>query len=135
MRRPNAGVFLMGRKARQKLIRTTPEPVIAAAASDAPPAPDGWRAREWTIVALLVAITIIVFGQVATHAFLNFDDDQFVYGNHHVLGRDLSWALTSTELGWHPLTWLSHTLDVTIWEGRGDVSPHERTSARDQHAA
>jgi len=115
-----AGVFRMGRKARQKLTRNAPEPAIIAA-PDAPPPPAAWSAREWTIAALLLALTFIVFGQVASHAFLNFDDGQFVYENQHVLNRDVSWALTSAEIGWYPLTWLSHMLDVTIWGQRAGM--------------
>ena len=91
-----AGVFRMGRKARQKLTRTAPEPVVAVA-PDAPPVPAAWTVREWTIAALLLALTFVVFGQVASHAFLNFDDGQFVYENQHVLNRDVAWALTSAE--------------------------------------
>ncbi|HEV7484444.1 MAG TPA: hypothetical protein VGQ65_02085 [Thermoanaerobaculia bacterium] len=114
-----AGVFLMGRKARQKLTRTAAAPVEAAV-PDAPP-PSRWAAREWTIVAILIALTFIVFGQVTSHAFINFDDGQFVYENQHVLNRDVSWALTSAEIGWYPLTWLSHMLDVSIWGQRAGM--------------
>jgi hypothetical protein len=70
---------------------------------------------------LLIALTFIVFGQVTSHAFINFDDGQFVYENQHVLNRDVSWALTSAEIGWYPLTWLSHMLDVTIWGQRAGM--------------
>jgi tetratricopeptide (TPR) repeat protein len=115
-----AGVFCMGRKARQKQIRTAAEPVVAAAVLDAPPAPQ-WGARDWTIIALLIAITFVVFGQVTTHAFINFDDGQFVYENQHVLNRDVAWALTSADIGWYPLTWLSHMLDVGIWGQRAGM--------------
>ena len=118
-----AGVFRMGRKARQKqVLRSQPEPVVAAAASDAPLLPPlQWEARDWTIAALLVALTFIVFAQVSTHSFLNYDDGRFVTGNQHVLNRDVGWALTSTEMGWQPLTWLSHMLDVTIWGQRAGM--------------
>jgi tetratricopeptide (TPR) repeat protein len=109
----------MGRKARQKLIRTEPAPVIAAA-PEAPP-PVAWQARDWTIAALLIAITFVVFAPVTTHAFLNFDDGRFVFENQHVLNRDVSWALTSTEIGWYPLTWLSHMIDITMWGQRAGM--------------
>ncbi|HEV7571430.1 MAG TPA: hypothetical protein VGQ21_08005 [Thermoanaerobaculia bacterium] len=109
----------MGRKARQKQTRTAAVPVVAAA-PDAPP-PARWGAREWTIAALLIAITFIVFGQVTTHSFLNFDDGQFLTENQHVLNRDISWALTSADISWLPLTWLSHMLDVTIWGQRAGM--------------
>ncbi|HEX3579532.1 MAG TPA: hypothetical protein VHY33_13290 [Thermoanaerobaculia bacterium] len=100
--------------------RTAAEAVVAAAAPDAPP-PMPWGARDWTIATLLVALTFVVFGQVATHAFINFDDGQFIYENQHVLNRDLSWALTSADIGWYPLTWLSHMLDVSMWGQRAGM--------------
>jgi tetratricopeptide (TPR) repeat protein len=114
-----AGVFCMGRKARQKLTRTAPPPVIAAAPEVAPSLP--WQARDWTMAALLIAITFVVFAPVTTHAFLNFDDGRFVYENQHVLNRDVSWTLTSAESGWYPLTWISHMLDVTLWGQRAGM--------------
>ena len=49
-----------------------------------------WQARDWTIAALLIALTFVVFGQVATHAFINFDDGQFIYENQHVLNGDVA---------------------------------------------
>src|SRR3954452_15058632 len=118
-----AGVFCMGRKARQKqILRNQPEPVAVAAVADAPLLPPPrWGARDWTIAALLVALTFIVFAQVTTHSFINYDDGQFIYENQHVLNRDVSWALTSAQIGWYPLTWLSHMLDVTIWGSRAGM--------------
>lgn len=74
---------------------------------------------DWIIVAAIVALTFAVFGQVASHQFTNYDDGQFVYENPQVsqglTGASISWALTSAEIGYYPLTWLSHELDVTLW--------------------
>ncbi|MEA2338233.1 MAG: protein O-mannosyl-transferase [Thermoanaerobaculia bacterium] len=109
----------MGRKAREKQIRSA-GPRSEAAAEAAMPAPR-WGGREWTIVALLLVLTIAVFGQVASHSFINFDDGQFIYENAHVLNGDVTWALTSAEIGWYPLTWLSHMLDVAIWGQRAGM--------------
>lgn len=68
---------------------------------------------------LLVVITFGVFGQVASHAFLNYDDGQFIYENPHVsqglTGSSVAWALTSAEIGYYPITWLSHELDVQLF--------------------
>ena len=111
----------MGRKAREKLIRTAVEPHVESAVEAAPPAASEWSWREWTIVVFLAAITIAVFGQIASHAFLNFDDGQFIYENQHVLHGDVGWALTSAQLGWYPLTWLSHMLDVAVWGQRAGM--------------
>jgi len=108
----------MGRKAREKQIRVAEPRVVAA---DVAPVANPWNRREWMIVALLIAITAAVFGQLATHAFLNFDDGQFITENQHVLHGDISWALTSAEIGWYPLTWLSHMLDVAVWGQRAGM--------------
>ena len=110
----------MGRKARQKQVRAA-EPHEVAAVEETLPAAASWGARDSIIVALLIILTFIVFGQVASHAFLNFDDGQFIYENPHVLKWDVRWALTSAELGWHPLTWLSHMLDAAMWGQRAGM--------------
>src|SRR5712691_1758624 len=71
------------------------------------------------ILAALAILTLVVFGQVTSHAFLNYDDGQFVYENEHVKGGltadSIGWALTSASIGWYPITWLSHMFDVDLW--------------------
>ena len=65
----------------------------------------------------LGAIVIALYWNVRGYQFINLDDDVYVYLNHHVkagltLGS-LRWAFTDVGNGnWHPLTWLSHMLDV-----------------------
>jgi len=110
--------FFMGRKARQKQTRVAAVETVSETAS---PVVIDWTSRDWIIIAVLVALTLIVFGQVASHAFLNFDDGQFIYENQHVLHGDVAWALTSAETGWYPLTWLSHMLDTAIWGQRAGM--------------
>ncbi len=69
---------------------------------------------------LLAAITLALYNPVARHPFVNYDDDKYVTENPHI--RDgltwstFTWALTSTEqANWHPLTWISHALDVSLF--------------------
>lgn len=104
----------MGRKSRDKRNRAPVSPAALAAAGAT-----GVRRGAWLASAALVALTFAVFGQVGSHSFLNYDDGQFLYQNDAVMrGLSLSsirWALTSTSLGWYPLTWLSHMLDVELW--------------------
>jgi hypothetical protein len=109
----------MGRKAREKQFRVA-EPRVAAPREVVPDAPV-WTPRDWSIVVLLAAMTFVVFGQVVSHAFLNFDDGQFIYENQHVLHGDIVWALTSADIGWYPLTWLSHMLDVAMFGQRAGM--------------
>src|SRR3954469_19011834 len=64
----------------------------------------------------LAAIIWVVFGQTRRHAFINYDDDMYVYQNLVVLAgltrRGFLWALTFAEIGhWHPVTWFSHMVD------------------------
>jgi len=76
-------------------------------------------------VSLLVMTIAVVFGQVAGFSFVNIDDGVYVSENPHVregLSREgVSWAFRAARSGhWHPLTWLSHMLDVELfglWAG------------------
>jgi protein O-mannosyl-transferase len=106
----------MGRRSPQK-------PVAAAPLAMRRPRVAG---RDWLVAAGLVLLVFTVFGQVAGHKFLNYDDGQSIYENAHVsqglTGSSIEWALTSAETGWYPLTWLSHELDVTVWGVR--PGPH-----------
>jgi tetratricopeptide (TPR) repeat protein len=68
----------------------------------------------------LVGLVAVIYGQTLGHAFIWFDDRVYVSKNAHVL-RGLTWegvlwAFRSIhEANWHPLTWISHMLDVTLW--------------------
>lgn len=110
----------MARKSR------TPEPAPQSApAAASRPEPRAaleslpWTPREWKLAAILVALAIAVFGQLASHTFLNYDDGQFIYENDAVkqglTGSSIDWALTSASIGWYPTTWLSHMADVSLF--------------------
>ncbi len=68
----------------------------------------------------LAALVVIVFSPVRNFGFVSFDDPWFVTGNPQVLAglswRGVGWAITAgSEFYWHPLTWLSHMLDVQLY--------------------
>jgi tetratricopeptide (TPR) repeat protein len=67
----------------------------------------------------LIVAVLAVFGQTVYHGFIDFDDDQYVFENPHVMGfttHGLIWAFTDTHaVNWHPLTWLSHMLDCQLY--------------------
>jgi tetratricopeptide (TPR) repeat protein len=76
-------------------------------------------------------ITLALYNPVNRHPFVNYDDDRYVTENPHVrqgLTSDtFRWALTSTEqANWHPLTWMSHALDVSLY--RLNPAGHHFTS-------
>src|SRR6266699_3802078 len=72
------------------------------------------------ICALLALATFAVFCPLLECDFVNFDDPKYVTSNPMVqrgLSREgLRWAFTNTHAAnWHPLTWLSHMLDVQLF--------------------
>ncbi len=78
------------------------------------------RAREFSICAGLAVAVWMVFGQVAGHGYINFDDFDYVGENYAVLDG-LSWeavkfAFTSRiTANWHPITWLSYMADAHMF--------------------
>ena len=76
------------------------------------------RRKEIIICLFLVVTTLAVFWQMTNHEFLNYDDDIYITKNHHVqVGLEgIAWAFTATDAAnWHPLTWVSHMLDVQLY--------------------
>ena len=64
--------------------------------------------------------TLAVDGQIRTHDFIGYDDDKYVTENRYVsqgLSKEsVIWAFRSTHASnWHPITWLSHMLDVELF--------------------
>ncbi|MFC1851516.1 tetratricopeptide repeat protein [candidate division CSSED10-310 bacterium] len=69
---------------------------------------------------VLAVTTFVVYIQVWHHPFINFDDPRYVSQNPHIqsgLSLDgFRWAFSSTYASnWHPLTWLSHMLDIQLY--------------------
>jgi protein O-mannosyl-transferase len=89
-----------------------------------------WRlaAHPAAVAVLIAVVTIAAFWPVTRAEFLNYDDPQYVTANVHVLTgltwENMVWAFgTYHASNWHPLTWLSHMLDTTLF-GRGPGGPH-----------
>src|SRR5208282_5567568 len=69
---------------------------------------------------LLFFSTLALYYPALRNGFVNYDDPAYVTANWHVQqglsATNLKWALTSTaEANWHPLTWISHMLDVQFF--------------------
>lgn len=76
------------------------------------------RSQTLIICLLLVLAVAAVYSDVPSHDFLlHHDDDDYVTRNRHVNeGLDVGWAFTrSHAANWHPLTWISHQLDVVCF--------------------
>jgi tetratricopeptide (TPR) repeat protein len=77
------------------------------------------RPDFWIYLFLMLSI-IVVYHQVSTFDFVNYDTDKYVYYNKYVkaglTAKGINWAFTTTFLSnWHPLTWLSYMLDVQLY--------------------
>jgi len=75
-----------------------------------------------TLYLFLALIPFCVYWQVSHHDFINFDDNLYVTENPQVksgLTEDgLVWSFSfrnKEKLYWHPLTWVSHMLDVQMY--------------------
>ena len=77
--------------------------------------------RPFLLVAVLLALlTIGAFRNVARNGFIGYDDTGYLTKNPMVRqGLSLpgvAWAFTTThQANWHPLTWLSHMLDFSLF--------------------
>ncbi len=89
------------------------------------------RAIRIAVAASLALATAAVYASVLRASFLTFDDPVYVTKNDPVLAGltldGLRWAFSTGEGGnWHPLTWLSHMLDVQLFGLR--AAGHHATS-------
>lgn len=69
---------------------------------------------------LLLLLVVSIYGQVASHEFVNYDDGTYITANRDIQegfsAKSLAWAFTSTYTGnWHPVTWLSHIFDYSVF--------------------
>ena len=87
----------------------------------------GWKPflspRQQTLLLalLLLVMTAALYYPVHSYPFISLDDGLYVTLNPHIQGilgwSTVKWALFHSYLyNWHPLTWLSHTLDVQMFQ-------------------
>jgi protein O-mannosyl-transferase len=88
---------------------------------------------KWAMVlgGVLLLAVLVVYYPAGHYTFTNADDDSYISDNAHVRSGlewdTVRWAFTTFRAGnWHPLTWLSHALDVHLYFL--DPGKHHRTS-------
>ncbi|MFA6147282.1 MAG: tetratricopeptide repeat protein [bacterium] len=77
-------------------------------------------ASRYAVPAALAVLAFAVYWRVGSFPFIHFDDDTYILRNPSLHGglsfASIRWAFTNwKEIGWLPLTWLSHLLDVSLF--------------------
>jgi hypothetical protein len=91
--------------------------------------PGGVANRHLPLALLLIStLTVAVYWPVLQNGFIDFDDDVYVTSNMIVRQgltfKGFIWSFTTFHAGnWHPLTWLSHMLDVELF-GLNPIGHH-----------
>lgn len=75
------------------------------------------------ILAMLAMLAAVPYVQTLRHDFVSYDDNEFITENPRVQQgltiENVKWAFASTTASnWHPITMLSHMLDVELWRLR-----------------
>ena len=76
--------------------------------------------KDLLMIAGLGLLVVIIYAQTTRFDFINLDDNLYVYSNSALLNgltwEAVKWAFTSFwSANWHPLTWLSHGLDIQLF--------------------
>jgi tetratricopeptide (TPR) repeat protein len=81
-----------------------------------------YRYRLFLICICFVAAIFAVYWPVYNCEFIEYDDNVYVTSNANIQSglnwKSICWAFTTDYSGtWHPVTWLSHTLDYQLFKG------------------
>jgi protein O-mannosyl-transferase len=81
---------------------------------------DNSQSVTWLVFAGLLLVTLAAYSRVWSLGFVDYDDGDYVFNNPAIQGglswTGLVWAFSSTYASnWHPLTWISHMIDVQIF--------------------
>ena len=79
------------------------------------------RHEVFAICLLLCITTLIPYWQVRNFPFVSYDDNVYVDANPNVqaglTAKGLAWSFSMNGYAsnWHPLTWISHMIDVELF--------------------
>ena len=77
--------------------------------------------KLFTLICLVLALgTAALYWPITHHQFILFDDDEYISDNNHVTPglnwTNAVWAFDGAHAAnWHPLTWLSHQADCSVF--------------------
>lgn len=105
----------MGRKRKLRATRDPQPAKPVERATFQPPSKNALLA-----IVLVIVATLITFAPVKSHPFITLDDPDYVTKNEMiqagVTGGGIRWAFTTFHAAnWHPVTWLSHMIDVDLF--------------------
>jgi tetratricopeptide (TPR) repeat protein len=86
----------------------------------ASPLPEPSSRRTLICCLALTVAVLAAYNPVTHNSFINYDDEGYILQNTHVRAgltwETVKWAFTTyDQSNWHPLTWLSHALDCTLF--------------------
>jgi tetratricopeptide (TPR) repeat protein len=91
--------------------------------------------RAGWIPLALFALAFLLYARTGSFGFVAYDDPAYVRDNPHLAAgltaKSVAWAFTSTDYqyNWHPLTWLSHALDVELFGANAAGAFHLENAA------
>lgn len=74
--------------------------------------------REWLAALGVAVLTFIIYLPALGNKFVNWDDITYVVGNQNIQSFNSSffkWIFNFNAANWHPLTWVSHAIDYSLW--------------------
>lgn len=78
------------------------------------------RLFVWGTAIVLFTLSVLVFSGNGRNEFCRLDDPHYLLSNVHIreglTPGSVGWSLASVgfESNWHPLTWVSHALDISV---------------------
>ncbi|MBX7167805.1 MAG: tetratricopeptide repeat protein [Pirellulales bacterium] len=92
------------------------------------------------MAAAVALVAIAAFWNVRDNEFLRYDDGTYLTDNAHVrqglTWEGVRWALTTTyAANWHPLTWLAHMTNCSLWGSEPSASAAHHLTSAVLHAA
>ena len=74
---------------------------------------------KYYVAASVALATFILYLPALRNEFVYWDDNLYIFDNPHIRSLDATffrWAFFDFHAGnWHPLTWISHAVDYTMW--------------------
>lgn len=106
----------------KKKTQATNTPAAAPSLAPPPVAPASPVEQRlfWAIAAGLVVACFLIYAQVGSHEFINYDDPNYVINNVNVnrgvTANGIAWAFRTFDFYyWQPLTWISHMVDCQFF--------------------